>query len=57
MGFAFGMLRLSPGAFWSMTPRELNCALQMLQGGVPGAPARNDLDLLMQRFPDRDVGE
>ncbi|WP_367715363.1 rcc01693 family protein [Nitratireductor sp. GISD-1A_MAKvit] len=53
MGFAFGVLRLSPGAFWSMTPRELNCALAAL-GSRSGAPARNDLKALMERFPDRD---
>ncbi|MCV0348791.1 rcc01693 family protein [Nitratireductor sp.] len=55
MGFAFGVLRLSPDAFWSMTPRELNCALEALCGGGAGAPARNDLDRLMERFPDRDL--
>lgn len=55
MGFAFGVLRLSPQAFWSMTPRELNCALEALCGGGAGAPGRNDLDRLMERFPDRDL--
>lgn len=26
MAFGFGVLRLSPAAFWSMTPRELAAA-------------------------------
>nr|WP_255663325.1 rcc01693 family protein [Nitratireductor sp. B36] len=57
MGVAFGVLRLPPGAFWGMTPRELNCALEALCGSAPGVPARSDLDQLMQRFPDFDVGQ
>ncbi|WP_421930112.1 rcc01693 family protein [Nitratireductor rhodophyticola] len=52
MGFAFGVLRLSPDGFWSMTPRELNCALEAVCGSAVGVPARNDLDQLMERFPD-----
>lgn len=53
MQFGFGVLRLSPAAFWSMTPRELAHAI-----GVSRTPSaepidRVGLDALMQRFPDR----
>jgi uncharacterized phage protein (TIGR02216 family) len=45
------VLRLSPDAFWRMTPRELAAAVQALGGGA--APfARRDLDALLRRFPD-----
>ncbi|MCB1491907.1 MAG: phage tail assembly chaperone [Rhodobiaceae bacterium] len=53
MALGLGVLRLSPEAFWAMTPRELEAAL----GGATGrafraVPSRQDLDALMQRFPD-----
>ena len=51
MRFGFGVLRLSPAAFWSMTPRELSCAIQALRGS--SAPLdRGSFDELMRRFPD-----
>ena len=52
MAAAFGLLRLSPGDFWSMTPREMERAMSVL-GGRAGAPGREDLAELMKRFPDR----
>jgi uncharacterized phage protein (TIGR02216 family) len=52
MQFGFGVLRLSPAAFWQMTPRELAAAVLALRGGA--APLdRGAFDQLMQRFPDR----
>ena len=55
MAAGLGLLRLSPAAFWSMTPRELAAALRGLLG-----PANTDAPLpraalaqLMSRFPDR----
>jgi uncharacterized phage protein (TIGR02216 family) len=51
MAAAFGLLRLSPREFWSMTPREMERAMSVL-GGRAGAPGRGDLAELMQRFPD-----
>jgi uncharacterized phage protein (TIGR02216 family) len=48
------VLRLSPADFWAMTPHELALALRGA-AGLPGrahAPARSDLDHLMQSFPD-----
>lgn len=51
IGFGLGVLRLSPAAFWAMTPRELALAIAAVTGGV--APLRRmDLDQLMTRYPD-----
>jgi uncharacterized phage protein (TIGR02216 family) len=52
MAFGFGVLRLSPAAFWSMTPRELAAAADGVYGRRPGAPSRRTLDELMHAFPD-----
>lgn len=44
-----GVLRLSPRDFWAATPREIAAAF----GSAPeAAPARAELEQLMQRFPD-----
>ena len=59
MGFAFGVLRLPPDAFWAMTPRELAAAIRYATGAA-GEPARRPtLEALMAAFPDRtpDNGE
>jgi uncharacterized phage protein (TIGR02216 family) len=51
IGFGLGVLRLSPDAFWKMTPRELALAIQAVTG--QSAPlARHTFDDLMKRFPD-----
>nr|WP_312968876.1 rcc01693 family protein [Brucella intermedia] len=52
MRAGFGLLRLSPQAFWSMTPRELNAALGP-SAPVFDAPSRQSLETLMLSFPDR----
>jgi|UniRef100_A0A6H1ZU50 uncharacterized phage protein (TIGR02216 family) len=52
MAAAFGLLRLSPKDFWSMTPRELERAISVLRPGAERPPARADLAALMRRFPD-----
>lgn len=39
MQVGFGVLRLSPDAFWRMTPRELAAAMVVLRGGMPEASA------------------
>ena len=44
-------MRLSPQAFWAMTPRELAAALGLRVAGR-GAPGRADPAALMRRFPD-----
>lgn len=52
IGFGLGTLRLSPDAFWSMTPRELTLAIEAVVGR-PGVPlARAELTALMTRYPD-----
>ena len=51
MTFGFGTLRLSSQAFWSMTPREINAALEAHYGAAVAA-RRSDLERLMTLFPD-----
>lgn len=53
MGFGFGILKLSPAAFWSLTPRELACAIRARRGEGTPPIDRAALDQLMRRFPDR----
>jgi uncharacterized phage protein (TIGR02216 family) len=54
MAAGLGLLRLSPAAFWSMTPRELAAALRALLGpAADEPPPRAALAQLMARFPDR----
>jgi len=51
IGFGLGVLRLSPEQFWGMTPRELACAIEVVNGH--GAPLdRAALKQLMARYPD-----
>ncbi len=50
MGFGFGVLRLSPEAFWKMTPRELAAAIRAVRGPPP--LERDALNELMMRYPD-----
>ncbi|GAB5506659.1 MAG: hypothetical protein Rhirs2KO_18220 [Rhizobiaceae bacterium] len=52
MAFGFGRLRLSPAAFWAMTPRELAAAMSAFALPI-SAPERSALAELMNRFPDR----
>jgi len=53
MGAAFGLLRLSPAAFWAMTPIELSAALEALGFSRAAPMAREELDRLMRLFPDQ----
>jgi uncharacterized phage protein (TIGR02216 family) len=54
MAAGLGLLRLSPAAFWSMTPRELAAALRSFAGaaGHDRPLTRAALTELMARFPD-----
>jgi uncharacterized phage protein (TIGR02216 family) len=52
MGFGFGVLRLSPEAFWGMTPRELAYAIEAECGPSQPPMERTALADLMKRFPD-----
>jgi uncharacterized phage protein (TIGR02216 family) len=56
MAFGFGRLRLSPDAFWRMTPREIAAAWRLLHGDRADAPDRMALAALMRAFPDRGSG-
>jgi uncharacterized phage protein (TIGR02216 family) len=55
MAAGLGLLRLRPADFWSMTPKELNAALNGLLGPThDGEPlSRTTLAALMSRYPDR----
>lgn len=52
IGFGLGVLRLTPEAFWRMTPRELAFAIRGARGGAPEPLGRDDFDALMRTFPD-----
>jgi uncharacterized phage protein (TIGR02216 family) len=51
MTVGFGLLRLSPSAFWAMTPIEFERAARPFSKRVV-APARADMARLMRAFPD-----
>lgn len=53
MAMGFGLLRLSPQAFWAMTPRELERAMSVLEVAKTEAPGKARLAELMKMFPDR----
>lgn len=48
-------LRLSPEAFWRLTPAEL--ALMLGQGGGAAPMTRAGLDTLLARWPDAEKGQ
>ena len=55
MAFGLGELRLAPGQFWAMTPRELAAAAGPRGAENPAPPSRDDLDTLVARYPDQEV--
>ena len=54
MAAGFGLLGMSPGTLWSMTPREFACAVSSLSGvrSAGAMPSQQELAALMRRFPD-----
>jgi len=52
MAMGFGLLRLSPKAFWAMTPIEFERAMRVVRPGRISTPGRADLAALMRAFPD-----
>ena len=52
MAFGFGRLRLAPGDFWALTPRELAAGMRALAGPARAPLDRAGLKALMARFPD-----
>ena len=56
MRVGFGALRLTPEAFWSMTPREFEAACTGLGFGAGrAAMTRAGLDALRAQYPDEPV--
>lgn len=49
MQAGLGTLGLSPRAFWAATPREIRAAFGP---ALRGFPAREEMERLMQRYPD-----
>ncbi len=60
MRLGLGALRLPPEVFWTMTPVELQRALEgagiLAIGGAGSWMERAALEGLMARFPDKDRG-
>jgi uncharacterized phage protein (TIGR02216 family) len=52
IGLGLGVLRLSPDAFWRMTPRELALALDAIFPAAPAPLSRGEFAALAGRFPD-----
>jgi uncharacterized phage protein (TIGR02216 family) len=53
MAMGFGVLALTPAAFWSMTPREFAAAMRGRLGPMPEAPpSKHELAALIARYPD-----
>lgn len=52
MAVGFGLLRLSPDAFWAMTPLEFGHAVRARLPGRGPALLRAELAALMRAFPD-----
>jgi len=55
MAFGLGHLRLSPEAFWRMTPRELAAAMGGAVRVVATSFERSALARLMREFPDEET--
>ncbi|NGO53625.1 phage tail assembly chaperone [Mesorhizobium camelthorni] len=55
MSAGFGLLRLSPRTFWSMTPRELERAMSVLAPATRAGIGRGELAELMRAFPDKSM--
>lgn len=53
MAIGFGVLRLSPAEFWSLSPREFAAALRGLYGEGAPALSRATFEELRARYPDR----
>lgn len=53
MEVGFGLLRLSPREFWTMTPRELAAAARALAPSGTGAVTRAEMVAMMAAMPDK----
>jgi uncharacterized phage protein (TIGR02216 family) len=53
MAVGLGLLGLAPGAFWAMTPKELEAAIRGRLGPrADTPPSQAELAAMMTRFPD-----
>ena len=52
MAVGFGLLRISPKTFWSMTPREIERAMSVIWPASGLNLGREELAALMSAFPD-----
>ena len=52
IGFGLGVLRLTPEAFWKMTPREMAWAIEAVTGRAGTPLSHIELAALMTRYPD-----
>jgi uncharacterized phage protein (TIGR02216 family) len=52
MGLGLGVLRLSPQAFWRMTPRELAASARAAAPPFFAPLERQSLEALMAAYPD-----
>lgn len=57
IGFGLGVLRLAPGDFWAMTPRELAFAIAAVRGPRSDPMDRASLNELIRAFPDARHGD
>ncbi|ODT05672.1 MAG: hypothetical protein ABS35_46795 [Kaistia sp. SCN 65-12] len=57
MAIGLGLLRLSPDAFWTMTPVEFERALSALRPAKTAPLCRAGLAALMRAFPDKTAME
>jgi uncharacterized phage protein (TIGR02216 family) len=53
MHVGLGLMRLSPAAFWAMTPREFAAACRPYAAAFPDRPG---MAALMELFPDKAGG-
>lgn len=52
MRIGLGVLRLSPRAFWAMTPIEFERAVGVSASGGDTPPRWEEMDAMMRAFPD-----
>ncbi len=52
MAIGFGLLRLSPDVFWTMTPREFERAASAMKKRGDEPMRRGEMEMLMKAFPD-----
>ena len=54
MQFGLGTLKLPPGVFWSLTPRELFACMHANTALPEPSISRRCLEVMQSRYPDKD---